>query len=395
MDRGWISQGAASSAGWLCLAVGLCVLVAVPAALAGAGETAETGLDLVSAKASGAAKAATFTLTTRQVFDAGALRTEQGELCVDLAAKHLGRVPDRSLCITPGRGGDLELFARRYHKNGTVRGGRRLHARITRPSTNSVRMRVDSADLGTSAQRLQWAAITRWTDPEGCAAGLPTPTACTSRLPEQGARALHLPPAPTPDCVPRGPAYRHSGPHKREVAFGIDDGPSIYTSRVLRILRRTGSHATFYVIGEQIAGRKGLLRRMIREGHEIGNHSWQHRPGVGLPATSRAIRRATGWSPCTYRPPYGSLAGSGVTRGLGLITVTWNVDPRDWSLPGTGAIVSRVTSGSRPGSIVVMHDGGGNRSQSLAALPRIIKKLHRRGLKVVSVQELLGLTPRG
>ena len=111
-----------------------------------------------------------------------------------------------------------------------------------------------------------------------------------------------------------------------------------------------------------------------------------------LAETNSVIERASGFRPCLMRPPEGVLASGLVSaaHALDMTTVVWDVDPRDWSTPGTGAIHGNVTGNARSGSIAIMHDGGGNRCETLAALPGIIKNLRHRGYKLVTVTELLG-----
>jgi len=179
------------------------------------------------------------------------------------------------------------------------------------------------------------------------------------------------------------------------VSLTFDDGPSAYTTRVMGVLRKAHARATFYVLGSRIAGRADLLRRMLREGNEIADHSFSH---PSLPSfsqiriTSARIRRATGFRPCLFRPPYGNVNGRLVAdaRRGGMRTINWDVDPRDWSTPGASAIATRVVNHVRPGSIVVMHDGGGNRSQTIAALPTILRRLRQRGYEFLTTTELLG-----
>lgn len=203
-------------------------------------------------------------------------------------------------------------------------------------------------------------------------------------------------------CRARAPFQVRSKPGSRAVALTFDDGPSADTGAVLRILRREGVPATFYVLGSQVRGREVLLRRMVAEGHEVGNHSWSHPSLAGggggaadqLARTQRAVRRATGVTPCTMRPPYGSTSGALVSlvRSMDLVSVLWSVDPQDWRTPGAGAIQGRVSQ-LRGGGIVVMHDGGGARGQTVAALPGIIRSLRARGLRFSTVRDLLGLEP--
>src|SRR5207244_10187078 len=102
--------------------------------------------------------------------------------------------------------------------------------------------------------------------------------------------------------------------------------------------------------------------------------------------TIAAIRSLTGYTPCVFRPPYGSYDQSVVraAAALGLATVLWNVDPADWALPGTAAIERRVLEQVQPGSIIISHDGGGPRSETLAAYPGIIPALRKRGYRIVT-----------
>ena len=157
------------------------------------------------------------------------------------------------------------------------------------------------------------------------------------------------------------------------------------------------------MIGRQLgAGERATLLRALRDGDVLGDHSWSHPDltrtrGVRaqLLSTLAAIRAQTGYTPCVMRPPYGAY-DSGIvhTAGtLGLTTVLWNVDPRDWARPGVKAIVATALAQVRPGSIIISHDGGGPRAQTLAAYPRIIAALRRRGYRIVTIPELLGLRP--
>ena len=203
-------------------------------------------------------------------------------------------------------------------------------------------------------------------------------------------------------CHAAGASYRLAGSRAhRVVALTFDDGPSAYTSRVLAILRRFGIHGTFFIIGQQVRGNEGLLRRELAAGNAIGNHTFTHANVSGggirqMLSTQGAIRRATGYTPCLFRAPYGAVSGLLMrqARGLGMNTIQWSVDPRDWSRPGTGAIYSRIVSATRPGAIILMHDGGGPRGETVAALPRVISTLRARGYRFATLPQLLGLAPR-
>ena len=197
-------------------------------------------------------------------------------------------------------------------------------------------------------------------------------------------------------CTHGGTPFHTHGPRGRKrIAIGFDDGPSDYTPRVLRILRRFDSHATFFEIGQQTAGRAATMKKILAQGNEIGNHSLHHESdpsSESLHETNHLIRAATGFRPCDFRPPDGHVNGSLIARAHAehLVTVNWDVDPRDWADPGVGAIASNVIRNAHNGSIVVMHDGGGNRSETIAALPPILAHFRARGYRFVTVAELLG-----
>ncbi len=202
-------------------------------------------------------------------------------------------------------------------------------------------------------------------------------------------------------CHAAGPKFVLNGSHRsRVVALTFDDGPWPDTPAFVHVLERTHVHATFFMIGRQVAGHGPLLRRMLADGDMIGDHTWSHPDVAGAGAfaanqitwTENAIIRASGFRPCLFRAPYGAVSGPliALARRLGFTTIQWNVDPTDWARPGTDAIVSRVLSHVGRGSIVIMHDGGGPRGQTLAALPRIIRGLRARGYRFATVTALTG-----
>jgi peptidoglycan/xylan/chitin deacetylase (PgdA/CDA1 family) len=197
-------------------------------------------------------------------------------------------------------------------------------------------------------------------------------------------------------CTHGGAPFHTHGPRGRKrIAIGFDDGPSGYTQSILRVLRRFDSAATFFEIGQETPGRAETMRKILAQGSEIGNHSLHHEsdPSSGsLHETNHRIRAATGFRPCDFRPPDGHVDSVLVSRAHSehLVTVNWDVDPRDWADPGVEAIASKVITNARNGSIVVMHDGGGNRSETVAALPRILAHFRARGYRFVPVAELLG-----
>ena len=218
--------------------------------------------------------------------------------------------------------------------------------------------------------------------------------------PRAASRALPVRYRPV-GCVRSGPAIAYrSGPARKLVALSFDDGPYPLTQSFVQMLSTNRAVATFFMIGEQLTGAyRGTLRAELREGDALGDHTWSHPDLVAagdvqgqLAMTIRAIRDLSGYTPCIFRPPYGAYDGSVLqaAKSLGLATIMWDVDPSDYTLPGTGAIVQRVLAQVRPGSIILSHDGGGPRGQTLAAYPQIIHALRARGYGFETVPQLLG-----
>ena len=200
----------------------------------------------------------------------------------------------------------------------------------------------------------------------------------------------------------RGPDYADHGAREQPfVALSFDDGPGALTADLLDVLGAHGARATFNVLGERVLGRETLLRRTLREGHELGSHAERHQRLGGRPLealrqllrTNRALRRATGQTPRVFRAPYGDVSPGVVRAGClaGLVTVGWDVDPRDYETPGAEAIHDRVAAKVRPGSIVLLHDDRRALPQTVVATERILETLAGRGLVAVTVSELLGL----
>jgi len=224
---------------------------------------------------------------------------------------------------------------------------------------------------------------------------LDSPRSCRSSYPRNGLSTYRVRPVQVVGCTGGNGQVVRNGPRGRKlVALTFDDGPSGYTPDILRILREKKAKATFFMLGSAVAADPAAARRVLAAGHEIGNHSSTHPmlPGYGnIAGATRTIREATGFKPCLFRPPYGALNSSveQSAEDLGMKSVLWDVDTSDWSTPGSGAIRSSVSS-ARSGSIVLLHDGGGPRSQTVDALPGAIENLRNRGFTFVTVTRLLG-----
>lgn len=212
-------------------------------------------------------------------------------------------------------------------------------------------------------------------------------------------------------CVASGPSEVSAGSNRRhELALTFDDGPGEDPPSIdfVNLLAREHVPATFFEIGDQIPeyDKNGAVERaMLADGDMIGDHTWTHPDMTSLtPSEQRtelqltidAIRKRTGFTPCLWRPPYGDVDPqlTAVARSLGLLTIMWDVDPQDWTNPGTAQIYERVVSAVHNGAIVIQHFGGGSRWQTLAALPDEISTLRRKGYRFVTVAQLLGLQLR-
>lgn len=196
------------------------------------------------------------------------------------------------------------------------------------------------------------------------------------------------------NCKPKG--------SKKYIALTFDDGPSSYTQDILDILQRYGVKATFFNLGTQVNSKS---QAVLDAGCELASHTNAHQ---NLPECDRdtlrseistafdALEGATGERPQMIRAPYGAFTATEWARSGDLIScnVLWNIDTLDWKLPGSGAITSEVLSNAYNGAIALMHDGGGNRSQDVEALPGIIEGLQADGYELVTVSELMELDGR-
>jgi peptidoglycan/xylan/chitin deacetylase (PgdA/CDA1 family) len=193
-------------------------------------------------------------------------------------------------------------------------------------------------------------------------------------------------------------------PRRKLIALTFDDGPSPYTPQIVRELLRLHVTATFFVVGQQLDYFGSALREEARDGFAIGDHTENHPPLAARTARSQylqihtdalRIHHFTGAWPRLFRPPYGVWNQETMTilHRLHMLMVMWSDDPADWSRPGTRIIIQRVLARARPGEIIELHDGGGDRSQTAAALPKIISELRRRHYEFVTVPQLLMTDP--
>lgn len=181
------------------------------------------------------------------------------------------------------------------------------------------------------------------------------------------------------------------------MALTFDDGPGDATDAVATALAKVDAKATFFVVGSIAKEEPDLLAALATAGHAVGGHSWSHRRIEGASdvemaeealRTSMLIEDATRAPAPLFRPPYRKADASrwdSVVAPLGLQTVTWSVDPRDWALSDPVAIATAVIDHLHPGAIVLLHDGGGDRSATVEAVPLIVHGAQLAGYRLVTL----------
>lgn len=197
-----------------------------------------------------------------------------------------------------------------------------------------------------------------------------------------------------------GVTHRSGSSSLPYVALTFDDGPHpTHTPKLLNTLKRYNVKATFYVTGTNAARYPHLVRRMVAEGHEVGNHTYTH-PNLTTLSDAQvrsqidrsitAISSATGVKPRTFRPPYGALTTRQrlwINSTYGYPIVFWSVDPKDWKDRNASTVTSRLVAGVKNGSILLLHD---IHATSVAAVPQTINRILAKGHKFVTVSQLLG-----
>jgi peptidoglycan-N-acetylglucosamine deacetylase len=201
----------------------------------------------------------------------------------------------------------------------------------------------------------------------------------------------------------RKAVYNHCETKQPVVAVTFDDGPDpVLTPRLLDLLKERGIHATFFLVGQNVAAQPAIVQRIVAEGHEVANHSWSHPLLTSLKEqsvesqlrrTHDAIVAACGVAPLLYRPPYGAIRLSQRTKieqSFGYAAILWDVDPEDWKKPRTAQkVYDRVLAQTKPGSIILCHD---IHEPTVAAMPAVLDDLKGRGYAFATVTQLIALT---
>jgi len=240
-----------------------------------------------------------------------------------------------------------------------------------------------------------------------CLAGM-AQTGTAARAAAQSLPAVPVPPMPVLTRSHDVVSLTAVQTTRPRVALTFDDGPHPQnTPGLLDILAQYRARATFYVIGQNARRYPEIMRRIVAEGHEIGNHTMSH-PTLSqlgdasvlheVDRTQETVWRIVGAVPVTMRPPYGAFTPRQMRMLFdqrNLPTVVWSVDPQDWRRPGVSVVADRMVQGARPGSVILAHDIHG---PTIRAVPAVLQGLMARGLEPVTLSELLGWPqwgPRG
>ncbi|MEV4556675.1 bifunctional polysaccharide deacetylase/glycosyltransferase family 2 protein [Kitasatospora sp. NPDC049285] len=236
-------------------------------------------------------------------------------------------------------------------------------------------------------------------------------SAADGAVPDRGGNATVPAQVRTGGPVISADGARTARPAAGTIALTFDDGPDpVWTPRILDVLRRHGVHATFFTVGTQVAAEPELARRIVAEGHQIGIHTFTHadlstaspwRRTLELRESQLTLAGAAGVTSSLFRPPYSSEndaltdAGWDAVRQAGragYLTVLTDQDSEDWRRPGVDAIVANATPKDHDGRILLMHDAGGDRAQTVAALDRLLPQLTDAGWHFATVSAAVGLT---
>jgi peptidoglycan/xylan/chitin deacetylase (PgdA/CDA1 family) len=210
------------------------------------------------------------------------------------------------------------------------------------------------------------------------------PTARTQAAKPAGRQGVH-PAAQAPATTNKNKIkanVRNSSKSRNVIFLTFDDGPSdAYTPAVLKLLAKYHAKATFFELGLQVDEFPHLVPQVKAAGHRIGNHTYDHKTLTSLPATKVRWEMEHGPKSRCFRPPGRETNPQivALAASYGMRQVLWTVDTKDWTKPGTAAIENAILTGARPGAVILLHDGGGDRSQTIEALTHALPKLIRRG----------------
>ena len=372
---------------------------------AGAGTVPPQPLGVQAASLTQDGQDLTWQVELTQSFSPGALNRDHEAVCLLIERSSNGAVASQVCLAGPGHG---DRSPRLLYSPITSAGPGPavvVDATVTRSSNRELTASFLPSSVGQGYRALRWQVISSVRAPS-CTPAAPGSTTCSTLVPAKPTLVgLHTP--RLVGCVATGPDWVFTGPRNvHDIALTFDDGPwwEPPSSDFVDELARLHVPATFFEIGEHIPTydpHGTIERQMLANGDMIGDHTWSHPDLEGLsPFEQRAqiadaaaeIKKATGFQPCLFRAPDGAVNSSVLSeaKSLGMTTIQWDIDPRDWALPGEGEIISNVLANAHNGGIVEEHFGGGPRYETIDALPAEVAGLRARGYQFVTLTQMLG-----
>jgi peptidoglycan/xylan/chitin deacetylase (PgdA/CDA1 family) len=340
-----------------------------------------------------------------QSFSPGALRRNHESICLLIERASNGAV-DSQVCLAgPGHGERSPRLMYSPITRAVPGPAVAIDATVTRSSDRELTASFLPSAVGLQYRSLRWQVISTVSAP-GCTPAAPGSTTCSALSPARPTSvALHTP--RLVGCVATGPDWVFTGPRNvHDIALTFDDGPWWEPPSVdfVNELARLHVPATFFEIGEHIPTydpHGTVEREMLADGDMIGDHTWSHPDLEGLSPFAQGqqiseaaaeIKKVTGFQPCLFRAPDGAVDSSVLdeAKSQGMTTIQWDIDPRDWALPGEGEIIDNVLENAHNGGIVEEHFGGGPRYETLDALPAEVAGLRARGYQFVTLTQMLG-----
>lgn len=384
---------------------GLVAMSVVVVGAAGAGVTPVQPLGLQAGSLTQDGQDLTWQVELAQSFSPGALSRDHESVCLLLERASSGSVASQVCLAGPRRG---ERSPRLLYSPITDAGpgsAVAIEATVTRSSDRELTASFLPSSVGLQYRPLRWQVIST-VSTRGCTPAAPGTTTCsTLLLARPSLLSLHTP--RLVGCVASGPDWVFTGPRNvHDIALTFDDGPwwEPPTADFVTELARLHVPATFFEIGEHIPTydpHGTAERQMLADGDMIGDHTWSHPDLEGLsPFEQRGqiaeaaaeIKKVTGFQPCLFRAPDGAVDSSVLSeaKSLGFTTIQWDIDPRDWALPGEDEIIDNVLANAHNGGIIEEHFGGGPRYETLDALPAEVAGLRARGYQFVTLTQMLG-----
>jgi peptidoglycan-N-acetylglucosamine deacetylase len=388
------------------IVVVIAATLAVVAGAAGATSVPLQPLGLQAASLTQQGQDLVWQVEVGQSFSPGELRRDGRSMCLLIERTSGGSVASQ-VCISGPRRGERSP---RLVYSPITRAGPgpavAIDATVTRTSDRALTASFLPASVGLQYRPLRWQVIST-VSARGCAPpAAPGSTTCSTLFPATPALvALHTP--RLVGCVATGPDWVFTGPRNvHDIALTFDDGPWYEppTPDFVNELARLHVPATFFEIGEHIPTydpHGTVERQMLADGDMIGDHTWSHpdleglspfEQGEQISEAAAEIKKVTGFQPCLFRAPDGAVNSSVLSeaRSMGFTTIQWDIDPRDWALPGEDEIIDNVLANAHNGGIVEEHFGGGPRYETLDALPAEVAGLRARGYQFVTLTQMLG-----